>query len=162
MGTYPQRIARFRSVLTRQARILGDSVACLPRWPGHLSPWICVCARSRSWRLVRSIVFGPSRPGWRCQSDGTMASADSCRSIPRCRHRGSSWQTGRSPGVRHATFAARPPHLRRRAPCDIGLRVSWPSRPRDAASYAVPVRRAAALPAASFPRRLATPQLPFG
>ena len=26
--------------------------------------------------------------------------------------------------IRHVTFAARPPHLRRRAPDDIGLRVS--------------------------------------
>jgi len=39
-----------------------------------------------------------------------MASADSCRSIPARRRAGSSWQTGRSPGVRRVTFAA---HTRR-------------------------------------------------
>jgi len=75
---------------------------------------------------------------------------------------GSAWQAGRPPGVRHVTVPARPPRLRRRVPGDIGLWVSWPLRPRDAASYAVLVHRAAGLPAASFPQRLATPQLPFG
>ena len=58
--TDPQRIVRFRNGLTRQARILGDSVAYLPRWPGHLSPCTCACFRSRSRRLVRPVVFGPS------------------------------------------------------------------------------------------------------
>jgi len=52
-----------------------------------------------------------------------------------------------------------PPHLRSRAPDDIGLRVFWPSRPRDDASHAIPVRRAAALPAASFRPRLAAAAL---
>ena len=33
-----QPLVRFRRGLTRQARILGDSVAYLPRWPRHLSP----------------------------------------------------------------------------------------------------------------------------
>ena len=41
----------------------------------------------------------------------------------------------------------------------IGLRVSWPSRPDVAASYAVPVRRAGSLPTASFRFRLATDTL---
>jgi len=35
-----------------------------------------------------------------------MASADSCRFIPIRRRVGSSWQTGKSPGVRRVTFAA--------------------------------------------------------
>ena len=43
-----------------------------------------------------------------------------------------------------------PPHLRRMIPDDIGLRVSWPSRPSFVASYAVRVPRTGSLPAASF------------
>jgi len=106
---------------------------------------------------------GCSTSGWmqrhpRCERT-TMASADSCRSIPARRRVGLSWQTDRSPGVRHVTFAARPPHLRRRVPDDIGLRVSMPSRPRDTVSYAIPVPQAAALPAASFRPNLATATL---
>jgi len=46
-------------------------------------------------------------------------------------------------------------------PGDIGLQVVWPPRHLTDASYAVRVPRARALPAASFPRRLATTQLPF-
>ena len=41
----------------------------------------------------------------------------------------------RSLGVRLDDLRSiHPPHLRRRVPCDIGLRVLWPSRPRAVAS----------------------------
>ena len=72
------------------------------------------------------------------------------------------WQGNRPPRVRRATFL--PPTRRiyfRTFRMAIGLQVFRPPRPGTAASYAVRVPRARSLPAASFPRRLATPQLPF-
>ena len=86
-----------------------------------------------------------------------MASADSCSPIPTPHGVGSQWQANRPPRVRRATFL---PSTRRIYFhifwIAIGLRVSWPSRPDVAASYAVPVRRARSLPTASFRFRLTT------
>ena len=87
----------------------------------------------------------------------TMASADSCSPIPTPHGVGSQWQANRPLRVRRATFL---PSTRRIYFhifwIAIGLRVSWPSRPDVAASYAVPVRRARSLPTASFRFRLTT------
>ena len=52
----------------------------------------------------------------------------------------------------HAIYLS---HLRLHPPSDIGLRVLWPPRPNADASYALPVRQAGTLPAASFRSRIA-------
>jgi len=91
----------------------------------------------------------------------TVASADFCRPLHRPCNRCSPFgQSVRSPRVRRATFAA---HTRRiyflAFRMAIGLRPVLLPRPVKAASYAVSVRRATALPTASFGFRLATDTL---
>jgi hypothetical protein len=89
-------------------------------------------------------------------SPATMASADSCQPIPSPHDAGSSRQTGRPPRVRRVTSI---PYTRRiyfrTFRMAIGLQVTLPPRPGAAASYAVSVRRAGTLPAASFRSRVA-------
>jgi hypothetical protein len=90
-----------------------------------------------------------------------MASADFCRLIPPPHDRGSTRQSDRSPRVRRATFA---PHTRRiylhivRMVMVMGFESLGPLA-RMCLPHAVPVRRAGALPAASFRFRLATDTL---
>src|SRR5699024_6531288 len=90
----------------------------------------------------------------------TIASAASCSPIPTPHGLARPRQPNRPPRVSRAAFL---PSTRRIYFhifwIAIGLRVSWPSRPDVAASYAVPVRRARSLPTASFRFRLATDTL---
>ena len=59
-------------------------------------------------------------------------------------------------------FVAHPPRLQRRPSAHLGLRSVLPARPDDTASPAVPGRRVATLPPASFGSRVATGTLAFG
>ena len=68
------------------------------------------------------------------QAQGTMPSADFCRTI------------GRPPEVSSATFGARPPDLQHAALDGCGLCGLLPARPVTPASYPILVHRAASLP----------------
>ena len=87
----------------------------------------------------------------RLVSPTPMASADFCQPIPAPLDIGSTGQVDRLPKVMHVTFI---PYTRR-IYCHIFPDDYWalkimPSRPDVTASYAIPVRRAGVLPAASF------------
>ena len=87
-----------------------------------------------------------------CRGYPTLtASADFCQPIPSLFNDGSTWQADRSPRVRRATLI---PYTRRIYfyifRVIIGLWILSPPCPDVAASYAVAVRRAGTLPAASF------------
>jgi len=60
-----------------------------------------------------------------------------------------------SPGNAHPPSRLCPPHIRPRLPCKYGALKILGFSPGAHASYAIPVRRASALPAASFGSRLA-------
>ena len=146
----------------------GDVVACQP-----LSAQPSLTDSVRYFRfqaLLRGICSGPTEISSRTSPTGSAlcrvvtpaptASADFCRSIPTPYGVGSPRQIDRSPRVRRTTFL---PYTRRiyfrTFRVTIGLWISWPPRPSAAASYAVSVRRAGSLPAASFGFRLAADTL---
>jgi len=107
-----------------------------------------ICSRRSEIRLISGVT---SSALCRAVDPTLTASADFCQPIPSLCNDGSTWQVGRSPRVRRATFI---PYTRRIYfpifRVIIGLRILWPPRPDGAASYAVAVRRAGTLPAASF------------
>lgn len=65
---------------------------------------ICVCFDIEIQAPTIVITFGPSARS----DEPTMPSADFCRFIPPPRSDGSTWQIGRPPRVRHATFTLIP------------------------------------------------------
>ena len=89
-----------------------------------------------------------------------MPSADFCPPF-RSRYRGrSTWQADRPPRVMRSHLRAYARRIYVRAfRASIGLRIYLPASPRPAASYAVSVRRASVLPAASFRFHLAVDTL---
>jgi len=102
-------------------------------------------------------MFGPSP---QCVA-ATVASADFCwRLAPPL---GVACHPARkqiSRGKTRDFLPINPSHLRLLVPGGVGLQVPLPPRPPAAASHALRVPRAGDLPRASFPRRLATAQLP--
>jgi hypothetical protein len=84
-----------------------------------------------------------------------MPSADFCRPIPPSLDDGSTKADRQiSPGIAHPPSRFCPPHLRPRSPYRYRTLEIVASSSRVAALYAVSVRRASALPAASFGFRL--------
>ena len=146
----------------------GDVVACRPM---SAQPYLTDSVRYFRLQgpLARHLLRAGRNPVSRFPTGSALcravipaptASADFCRSIPTPYGAGSPRQIDRPPRVRRATFL---PYTRRiyfhTFRVTIGLWISWPPRPDVAASYAVPVRRAGSLPAASFGFRLATDTL---
>src|SRR5574337_1090378 len=95
-------------------------------------------------------AFGPV-------AEPTMPSADFCRSLPPPPGDGSSQQT--SSGTAHSPSRLCPPHLRANLPDRVWTLKIFAFSSSLHASYAVPVRRASALPAASFRFHLAVDTL---
>src|SRR5437764_3028299 len=153
--------ASCRACLTLLLRSLGGSAAYLSGRLRHCSPRSCVSFTPRTHRS------GSAPPVWPFAAvrAATMASADSSlRPGPTAHCRTSPFQTWGevSPGIARDFRSIHPSHLRRHVPDDFGLRATLLPRPRVVASYALRVPRARALPAASFPPRLAAKRLPFG
>jgi hypothetical protein len=85
----------------------------------------------------------------------TMPSADFCQPIPAPCDAGSTRQIGRSPRVMHPPSRLCPPHIRPCFPYRYWTLKIIAFSSSMTASYAISVRRASALPAASFRSHLA-------
>ena len=146
--------------LTRDSRLLGDSVAYFPGSLRHPSLLVCACLGHRTPRAGSAPHVRPFaamrqrllRP--RLTPDHSSQRLAASLAIR---------QTIRPPGVRRVTFA---PSTRRMYALRIRVTSGFESfrplaHPRDA-SYALRVPRARALLTASFPRHLAATQLLFG
>jgi len=111
-----------------------------------------ICSRRSEIRLISGITGSAL---CRVVHSTRTASADFCQPLPSLFNDGNTWQVGRSPRVRRATFI---PYTRRiyfhTFRMTIGLQIFMPPRPGVAASYAVAVRQAHDLPTASFGRQL--------
>ena len=92
----------------------------------------------------------------------TMPSADFCLSIE-TPHDAPSPKANRqtSPGNAHPLSRLCPPHIRPRLPCSYWTLKIFAFSSDAGASYAIPVRRASALPKASFRFHLAMDTLDF-
>jgi hypothetical protein len=159
----PGFLSRRRNRLTRSTGILGGSAAYLP---GPLQPLSLLSASLRSiepFVPVRLLMFGPSPPCAMRLLWPRLTSRSAQHAMSKRSARASPFQAQGeiSQGKARDLRSIHPPHLR---PSGLEcLRASGllPPRPSAAASYAVRVPRAGALPPASFPRPLTKQRLPF-
>src|SRR5579871_1472341 len=111
---------------------------------------------------LRRLTFDPSSPGSRLLRPLLTSAAPSRRLAAPVAHLSPGAGRQISQGKTRDLRAIHLAHLRPHLPGDIGLRRSWPPRPDADASYALPVRQAGTLPAASFRPHLAATPLLFG
>ena len=96
---------------------------------------------------LRSLMFRPSRH----PDAANMPSADFCTTIPTPHDVSSTMAAAQiSPGMTHPPSRLGPSDIRRVLPCKYRALTILAVSPEHDASYPLPVRRASALPSASF------------
>ena len=88
-----------------QHRTLANSVRCSPVWDRVSQPYLSASFLTSKFKLLSYSSRSGLQPG---RNGPTMPSADFCRFILPPHGDSSTWQTGRSPRVRRATFTLMP------------------------------------------------------